>query len=121
VIGYSDGTLALFDYLTNKCEWDKKISQSAILKVKPHNCLPKIACAMEDGNICIYNFNTKSSEVVKHGGDAVSTLSFDPQGSMLISGSHDGSIKIHKLLSNDRSGQNCSEPAKELCHIQKCH
>lgn len=57
-----------------------------------------IACALEDGTCVIFDY-AQSKEVVKvqHGSEAVSCVSFDQNGLQLVTGSHDGSIKVWDL------------------------
>ena len=52
--------------------------------------------------------------MINHG-DAVASLAFDKSGLMLVSGSHDGSIKVHELR-RMAQGQ-----AAQLCDKQKAH
>ncbi|XP_065056919.1 striatin-like [Rhopilema esculentum] len=69
-----------------------------INKVLPHPTLPIVLTAHEDRHIRFFDINTgKQIHTMVAHLDAVTSLSIDPTGLYLLSGSHDGSIRLWNI------------------------
>lgn len=55
--GYNDGTIAVFDYIQGKSTSSHKLS-APVLKVIAHSLTTLVACALENGEVVIFDYNT---------------------------------------------------------------
>ena len=99
VVGYDSGTLAFFDIIGNNLSSAQKIGSMNINVLAPHPSRSLLCCGHEDGSISVFDFS--ADKVIKRiegaHKDAVSSLAISSTGLQMITGSHDGKLKVWNL------------------------
>ncbi|KAG8768877.1 hypothetical protein FRC15_004886 [Serendipita sp. 397] len=101
-VGYNDGVVKIFDVETGKevaALQAEGAEPSQVNAITSHPALPLLVVGYEDKNIRVFDLSTFTCthSMLSHL-DAVTSLSLDPSGHALVSGSHDNSIRFWDLL-----------------------